>query len=400
MKQMNTARVSRGLVGLLLTVVLLTLIAVPAMADTTGVIRNPNGGSYVNVRSWPSYDADILSRLGVGTTVQITGSTGTWYSVWVNGVIGYIHANFVSTSGNGGGNVGTTASVRNGPLNVREAPSMRARVITQLPTGFRVTVLSDEGTWTQIQTGQTLGYVVSSYLVYDNWNPAPNPTPAPRPPVVTPDANATIRTANGGNLNMRSYASSSAPIVGSYGNGSRVRVLTQGSNWCRVQAGNDYGYMSTQFLVMDGGGVIPGPNPGAGYDAVINNPGAGQLLNLREQPNTTSRSLAQFQNGAYVKVLGVGTEWCRVNAGGLTGYMMSKYLRIVTAGATPHKTVTGGAGGYVNLRSGAGHNFNVLMRVSNGTAASVVVPYPTWSEVLVRQGAGYVRGYMENTFLK
>ncbi|MDL2319121.1 hypothetical protein LJC74_08650, partial [Eubacteriales bacterium OttesenSCG-928-A19] len=73
--------------------------------------------------------------------------------------------------------------------------------------------------------------------------------------------------------------------------------------------------------------------------------------------------------------------------------------RVTSSGATPHKTVTGGANGYVNLRAGAGYSYNVLRRVNNGSAASVVIPYPTWSEVLVRDGSGYIRGYMLNTFL-
>lgn len=370
--------------------------SMPALANTEGVIRNPNGGSYVNVRSWPSYDADIMTTLYVGTSVQITGTTGTWYSVWINGLVGYIHANFVSVQG-GGSMPGSMATVRNGPLNVREAPSMRARVITQLPTGYRVNVTADEGTWSQIQAGTTIGYVVSNYLVFDGGNPMP----APKPPIYTENANATIRTSNGGNLNLRSYGSSSADIVDSYGNGSRVRVLTRGTSWCRVQAGSQYGYMSTQFLVFDGNIPGPVPNPSVpGYDAVVNNPGSGQVLNLRAEPSMGSRVLGQYHNGDYVKVVGVGTEWHRVSINGVEGYMMAKYVRITSSGATPNKTISGGANGFVNLRSGPGYNFGIIARMYNGDAATVTIPYPTWSEVLVRQGSGYTRGFILNTFLR
>lgn len=371
-------------------IVSIALTLAPANAETQqGVIRNPNGGSYVNVRVYPSYDAYILTELSVGTTVTITGMSNGWYAVYAEGVVGYVHPNFLLTEGSGG--TSQMATVTSGPLNVREAPSMNARVVAQLPTGLRVNVLSQEGTWSRIQAAQINGYVVSSYLRIDG-SPS-NPTPTP--PTNTPDANATIRTANGGSLNLRAYASSTAPIVGSYANGSRVRVLTQGASWCRVQVAGVSGYMSTQFLSMDN--TITGGN---GYDAVVNNPGAGQVLNLRAQPSTSSTSLGQYRNGAAIKVLGVGTDWHRVRVGSVEGYMMAKYVRITSPNATPNKTVTGGANGFVNLRSGASYTHDVLKRVSNGSAATVVVPYALWSDVLVREGSGYMRGFILNTFLR
>lgn len=366
--------------------------ALPAKAATQGVVRNPNGGSYVNVRSWPSYDADIIAYLPVGNTVEVTGTTGTWYSVWTEGVVGYIHANFLSVGDDGsGGWDGSYASVRSGPLNLREAPSMRARIITKLPTGYRLSVLQDEGTWVRVDAGGQMGYVMASYLTRDGSGGT-----TPKPPIDTAGANATIRTA-GSNLNLRAYASSMAPILDVYANGSRVRVITHGAGWSQVQAGSKTGYMSSAYLVLDEGSS---GTPGDGWTAVVNNPGAGQVLNLRAQPVATSASLGQYHNGKAVTVLGMGTEWCRVEVDGQRGYMMTKYLRVTGAGATPHKTVTGGANGYVNLRTGAGYGYSVIKRVSNGAAASVVTPYATWSRVMVRDGAGYVTGYMLNNFLR
>lgn len=402
-------------VSLLLAVLLLAALPLTALATTVnnptggyattaisgntyGTIRNPNGGSFVNVRSWPNYDADILTTLPVGMSVELTGSTGTWYAVWVNGVVGYIHSNFVNIQGsNPGGGTGTgqNATVRSGPLNVREAASMRARIITQLPTGLRVTVIDSDGTWSRVLAAQVDGWVVSSYLTMDGGITPPTPDP----PVTTEGANATIRTTNGGTLNLREWASSSAPILGSYANGSRVRVLTQGALWCRVQVVNAVGYMSTQYLRLDSGSSGGGTTTNA--NAVVENPGAGQVLNLRASPTTTSKALGQYQNNTPVRILGAGTDWHRVSVNGQTGYMMAKYVRITDSSVTPHKTVTGGAGGYVNLRSGPGYDYGVTQRVNNGTAASVVIPYATWSEVLVRTtGSNYIRGYMLNSFLK
>lgn len=368
-----------------------------ALAEEYGIIRNPNGGSYVNVRSWASYDAEILLSLGVGSTVQVTGSTGSWYSVWVNGMAGYINTNFV-TMQTSGSTTGRYATVQSGPLNLRDAPSLQGGVIMQLPTGTRVEIASQSGAWTQVVIPQAVGWVVSGYLSFDGGSGGYGSN---KQPTTTPGANATIRTLNGGSLNLREWGGSGAPILGAYANNSRVQVITWDASWSRVRAGDQYGYMATQYLQMDGGGTIGGGGQsGSGYDAIVNNSNAGQKLNLRAQPNTGAAVLGQYSNGTAVKVLGVGTEWLRVRVGGVEGYMSARYVLITGSGATPNKTVTGGAGGYVNLRSGPSYNNSVMMRVSNGSAATVVIPYPTWSQVMVRQGSGYTTGYMLNSFLR
>ena len=374
------------LIGLLLA------SALPALAAATeGTIRNPNGGTYVNLRLWAGYDAPVVCCLNVGTKVQILSAQGDWYSVSVNGTTGFIHSAFISFGA--GIPSGKAATITVGPVNVHETPSTRGRVITQLTSGAGVTVLSYGDTWSQIQSGSLYGYVMSDYLQFGAV-PVPPPANNPAPKVNTPGANATIRTNNGGNLNLREWANTSSKVIASYANGSRVRIFTHGATWCKVQAGEQVGYMLTKYLAFDGGKPTPGGN------AVVNNPNSASRLNLRAEPSTGSKSLAQFHNGTLVKVLGVGTEWHRVNADGLNGYMMSKYVKLLDKKLTPHKTVTGGTNGFVNLREGAGYGYEVLRKVNNGSAATVVIPYSVWSKVIVKDGNGYLTGYMMNSFLK
>jgi len=371
-----------------LMIVVMAAVALPAFASTSGTIRNPNGGRYVNMREWNSYDAPILCVLSVGTKVEITRTDGDWHCVWANGTAGYVHSAFVNASGAGATPSYQQATVSVGPLNMREAPSMQARVITQLYNGATVSVLSYGETWTQIRSGDLYGYVLTSCLSFSSTSATP-----PKTPVNTVGANATIRTQNGGNLNLRASASASAPTIASYANGSRIKVLTHGDTWCRVQAGTQYGYMSAKYLQFDGwsGSVGVGGN-----NAVVISSGR---LNLRADPSTSAKVLGQYANGTSLKVLGVGTEWHRVSVNGVTGYMMAKYVKINSDNATPHKTVANN-GTFVNLRAGAGYGFDVLKRVSDGAAATVVIPYPTWSKVIVRNGSGFMSGYILNTFLK
>lgn len=420
----------------MLLVSLLMIAALPALgADTYGVIYNPNGDATVNLRNRPDFAGRIITPLPEGTVVQVLCQEGDWYSVCVNGQTGYVHTYFVNTGAFRPADDPTkkpsqtyTATINLGPVNLHESPSLQARVLAQLSSGTTVTVLSYGQTWSQIVSGKLNGYVLSSYLSFGQTPIIPNPTPKPTQvpyyptaapvcpvypvypvyptaapicpvyPIYTKDANATIRTTNGGNLNLREWADDRSPIIASFANGTRVRVLTHGATWCRVQVGDFYGYMITKYLSFDGNGYNPKPVTPKGYAAIVANPVAGQTLNLRESPASDGYVLGQFYNGTRVTVLGVGTEWCRVTVGGVNGYMMTKYLSFLD-NATPHKTVVN-KGSYVNLRTGAGTNFPVLLSVLEGSSATVVIPYPAWSKVIVQYNAGYMTGYMMNSFLK
>ena len=54
--------------------------------------------STVNLRSEPNTSSGILASLSNGTAVSVTGVSGGWYKVTVNGKSGYIKADYISTS--------------------------------------------------------------------------------------------------------------------------------------------------------------------------------------------------------------------------------------------------------------------------------------------------------------
>ena len=49
-------------------------------------------------------------------------------------------------------------------------------------------------------------------------------------------------------------------------------------------------------------------------------------LNLREQPNTNSKTLAQIPYGTELEVESTTGEWSKVTYNSYTGYVMNKYL--------------------------------------------------------------------------
>ncbi len=97
----------------------------------------------------------------------------------------------------------------------------------------------------------------------------------------------------------------------------------------------------------------------------------GDNVNLRDAPSYTGSVLTSVPEGWLVNVLDGpftddldGTIWYQVVARGQTGYMLSDYLRSPDGAVSPAAAATTTAN--VNLRSGAGTNFAVLLVIPNG----------------------------------
>jgi murein DD-endopeptidase MepM/ murein hydrolase activator NlpD len=121
----------------------------------------------------------------------------------------------------------TTAS---GSLNVRSAASTAGAVLTKLPTGTYVTLISKTGSWWQIEYApSSYGYVNSDYIkyVYGTY------------PAAASSSSGSIQAYSGPDL---TYA-----VQGYIPGGRTVIVLSQNGNWLRIiYNGIQSGYVQTQ----------------------------------------------------------------------------------------------------------------------------------------------------------
>ena len=88
------------------------------------------------------------------------------------------------------------------------------------------------------------------------------------------------------------------------------------------------GYMASQYLSASsssGGGSSTSGYPKTG---VVNNPGANQVLLLRETASTDARVLGYYRNGTSVQLLGESGSFYKVTVGGKNGYMMKKFIKV------------------------------------------------------------------------
>ncbi len=317
-----------------------------------------------------------------------------------------------------------------GNLTLRQTPSTQAGVLGFIGFGQMVEVLEKGVTWSMVQYNSRIGYVQSQYLYFLDTCPATavpaateRPTAAPRD---TLQPSSAVATVTGGSLNLRSYASAAAKSLMLIPNGSVVTVLSRGASWTRVSYKGSTGYVMTRYLSFSAATVTPRPTAAPAVQPTATPRQAvqpqtdtaqvtGGRLWLRASARARAGALLSIPDGATVRVLSWGSDWCRVAYGGFTGYVMTDYLsfavspaqtptvppvRTATPAPAEDYTVQGQAvisvsSGGLNMRAYPSTSATILRSIPDGAVVSVLEKGDTWSRVLYGGGTGYVM----NTYL-
>jgi len=124
--------------------------------------------------------------------------------------------------------LGGTVRTTGGNLNFRSAPNSGAQIIGLIPNGAAVQILGEQNGFYNVVWNNQTGWASASFI---------NPTPR------------TGRVAtSGGNLNLRSGPSSSAPVVASIPNGASVQVRDIVDNFYAVTFNGQQGFASRDFI--------------------------------------------------------------------------------------------------------------------------------------------------------
>jgi len=272
-----------------------------------------------------------------------------------------------------------SALVRGGKLNLRETPSLAAKVLGQFPTGTLVEIIESGDEWHKVEVNGQAGYMMAKFL-----NSAEGET------------TATVRTNTGIGLNLREEPDADSAILTSVKNGGSVTVLQKGSNWCRVSVDGVEGFMSAKYLRFG----AQSAQPSTGKVAVVSNPRDTQVLNLRQSASLDAKVLDYYRNGVKVTILKAGDTWHKVQVeDGKIGYMMARYLKITNDSAQVQpfqaKVINVNGGSYVNFRKASSLSAGIISRVDVGSAVTVIEHGTDWCKVDVDG----VEGYMSTWFL-
>ena len=262
--------------------------------------------------------------------------------------------------------------VTGGGLNLRKEPSLNSSVLGQYPTGTWMTVLETTGDWSKVQVNGKTGYVMSKYLTDSNVN---------------------------NTLNVRTAPSLTGDIVTGFKTGSNVTVQSKGNGRDKGQQGDVAGYVASRFLSGNAGSTT---KP-SGKQGVVKNPGANQVLLLRETASTDARVLGYYRNGTAVTILGESGSFYKVSVGGKSGYMMKKFISVVgsssgAASTLPKapftaKLVNPNGNGIVNFRKAPGLSASIIKAYPIGTEIQVTEVGDVWCKATIDGTEGYVSRY-------
>ena len=123
---------------------------------------------YVNVRSEPSEDGDILGKLYDKSVGKYLGEENGWYKIESGSVTGYVKAEYCVTGEDAvalAKKVGTRiATVTTTTLKVRAAASTDADVLGLVPIDDELVVSKEEDGWIKVDIEEGEGFVSTDYV--------------------------------------------------------------------------------------------------------------------------------------------------------------------------------------------------------------------------------------------
>lgn len=379
----------------------------------------------LNLRALPQTGSRILRTIPRNSLVGVLEEGGEWCRVIYESSMGYVMRSFLtfeSDVSSGDGALYAVVTTPSGTLNLRAVPSRNAQVLCTIDPYTRLPVLEKGASWSKVNYGGVIGYVMNEFLVFEAGSSTPAPevtatppmgtgtdltTPAPTAiptnvpqatavPTAVPGGSTATVVTGGGSLNLREYGSTTARVLTQIPEHSQVNILQAGSIWTRISWNGFSGYVMTKYLSQ---GSVPSGSVATVYTV-------SGSLNLRQSASTGAKVLVRIPRLQQLTVLAYGTVWCEVSWNGWTGYVQTQFLRFSSvATPTPGVTATpmpGGVTAWVWTPSGA-----LNLRESPSTTSRVLRSIPRLAELTVlQQGSAWcsvsyqgTTGYVMATYL-
>lgn len=392
-----------------------------------GTVKLVSAGSSLAIRSAKSTTASLIGTAANGAIVDVLSNDGTWCFIRFGDLKGYVPANALSISGTPAGTEETPTSIigfatvtASDFVNLREAGSMSARVVSTAPSGAVLTVFSQSGSWAKVQYNATVAYANTGYI-------SAVTSAYPSETVSSGSATATVSTSDGtGSVNLRASASTGAQVLAQIPSGTQVTVSSDDGSWCVVSYQGMTGYVMSVYISYTGdslepgadgaqdgtggeedggqtdgdGGTQDGPQTPAVRTAIVTTEYGS--LNMRAQASAGSQILTTIPRGALVEVTQEGSIWCGVRYNGISGYSMTCFLTFTDGGSTTPSVPEGGTTAVVTTQSGS---LNLRQQARSGSA--ILTRIPQYATIAVHErGAEWchvtyngVTGYVMTVFL-
>lgn len=125
-------------------------------------------GDSVRMRMGPSTDFAAIGTLGKGTSVKISGETGSWYEISANGKYGYMSKDYikiVSTASTGAvEKMDKVGIITGNGVRMRSGAGTSYSTIGYYDKGIQVKVTGKTGSWYAVSYNGLSGYMSTDYV--------------------------------------------------------------------------------------------------------------------------------------------------------------------------------------------------------------------------------------------
>ena len=268
---------------------------------------------------------------------------------------------------------------------LRYTASENGTILTGIPNGSVVTVLSKGKEWTLVCYGEINGYLPTADLVFTDSSSGAGGDSA-----TTITLWATVEGTNA--LNFRDGASYDSNVMTELAEGTVLCVLGTEGEWVKVQYGSKVGYVAAKYLKLYS--EYPADTSGDS-SAMVSLGKDGETTPLLASPSTTATVIMDLIHGTQVTVLSNDGSWCRVKVAGLEGYLLTRELDFDATGSILPEpevltAIVNTEATTLNLRSGAGTDYSIKTQIPKGETVIVTQRDDTWSAVKWGEYEGYV----------
>lgn len=206
-------------------------------------------GGGLNLRTTANTNASSPVQIPNGTSISVSTINGNqeWFSTSYGGYSGYVVAQYVAITSDGGTCTVTTSS---GSLNIRKKASTGANVVYTAAKGSTLRLLDSTSVsgWYRVSNASGTGWGSSSYLTVDS-NPGGDNTGTGGNDYSIQTTIDTVKHGTGGTVKLRVAASKSSDIVVNIPDRSTIYVKSLSGAWIAAKYNNYTGYIMAEFVV-------------------------------------------------------------------------------------------------------------------------------------------------------
>ena len=334
-----------GVVG---TVLAVKTIPTSATEINSGIeVASISKGQVVNVtsilriRESASTSSSVLGTIGNGRTFDIISKSGSWYQIKYNGIIGYVHGDYVKEIAASSA-ISTKGKVYNVSTNlrVRSESSTSSSILGYLINNTEVNIVGSEGQWYKIQYNSGYGYVSKEYIT-TNGN-STNDTGNTGSSEIQINKTGYVYNVSSGGLRVRKEASTNSTVLGTLYLGNSVNIVGETGSWYKIKYNSSYAYVHKDYITENKPSSESNSNTGNGNSTTDSNNSSQTMsslgvvtnissnLRVRKQPSSSSLVLGYLLNNENVNITGKEGNWYKINFKGSVGYVSADYIKIST----------------------------------------------------------------------